>query len=357
MKRVLVIGATGFIGCRITELAYLTRDYDLRAGVRSLTRAARLGRFPVAKVPCDVSDPASLRSAMAGVDVVVNSTTGSSDVIVAGTRHVVEAAREAGVKTVIHLSTVDVYGAAQGDVSESNGRGKGTTPYAEAKIAAEEVCESFHSADGPSICILRPSVVYGPFSTLWTVRFAQRIQSGSWGTFGAAGEGCCNLVYVDDVAGAVFHVIDSGWTGFDVFNVNGPEVISWNDYFTRLNRALGRPPLPVIGKGRASTMSSLLQPVRRLARMLLDRYGSLIMKVYARSRVAKRLMKGVESTLKNNPTPAELALYAQDVRYSMEKSREQLGFAPATDVASGLETSVAWLRHHGYVEPMQTRPR
>ncbi len=350
MKRVLLIGSTGFIGCRIAELAHLTRDYDLRAGVRSPASGARLGRFPVRKVPCDVLDPASLRAAMEGVDVVINSSVGPDAVIIDGTRNVLEAASACDVKTVIHLSTVDVYGAATGTVTEENGRGEGTTPYGIAKINAEEICEAHRSESGPSICILRPSIVYGPFSALWTVRFAQRLQTGSWGVFGPRGEGRCNLVYVDDVAGAVLKVIDSDWSGHDAFNVNGPEVVSWNEYFTQLNEAIGRPPLAQIGEGKASATTAVLQPVRKLARIMLDNFGPLIMKIYARSRLAKGVMKSVESTLKNNPTPAELALYAQDVTFSMDKARDVLGFVPETGVARGIETSVAWLRHHSFVD-------
>ena len=70
--------------------------------------------------------------------------------------------------------------------------------YGDSKIDAEKLCFEY-LAKGVPITILRPSIIYGPFSNTWVVRTAQRLQSGNWGVFDKYGNGICNLIYVDDL--------------------------------------------------------------------------------------------------------------------------------------------------------------
>jgi nucleoside-diphosphate-sugar epimerase len=76
---ILVTGSSGFIGGWIVETLYLDRSATIRAGIRSWASAARLGRFPVEMVLCDVMDKESIRHAMDGVDRVIHCASGSSE--------------------------------------------------------------------------------------------------------------------------------------------------------------------------------------------------------------------------------------------------------------------------------------
>ena len=71
------------------------------------------------------------------------------------------------------------------------------------------------------------------------------------------------------------------------------------------------------------------------------------MKLYTGSRVAGKLMKSTESSLKLTPTPGQLKSYQVDAEFPIDKARQQLGYTPKVDVDSGLQMSVEWLRHHG----------
>ncbi len=244
MQKILVTGAAGFVGAWVVESFQLS-GIPVRAGIRSWNSAARLARRDIEIVPCDVLSKTQLRSAMEGCDAVVHCAVGNDEVTISGTQNVLTTAHEMGLRRVVHLSSVGVYGNATGVIDENGARTGRGNAYAKRKIAAELICEQF-IARGTPVVVLRPTIIYGPFSYAWTISFANRLWSGQWGTFGRAGEGKCNLVYVTDVVQAIFRALQSEHAAGQTFNVNGDEIITWNDYFVRFNEALGRPPLPAV---------------------------------------------------------------------------------------------------------------
>jgi len=175
--KILVTGAGGFIGGRVVETLHL-HGREVRGAVRSWSSAARIGRFPVELVRCDVCRMDQVTQALDGCDAVVHCAVGNEAVTVEGTRNVLEAAQNTGVRRVVCLSTVDVYGEATGEVDETVPISAAGTGYATMKAAAERICEGF-ARKGVGVVVLRPTIVYGPFSKLWTVRFAERLGSAT----------------------------------------------------------------------------------------------------------------------------------------------------------------------------------
>jgi nucleoside-diphosphate-sugar epimerase len=255
-------------------------------------------------------------------------------------------AHEMGLRRVVHLSSVGVYGNAAGRIDEDKARTGRGNAYAKRKIAAELICEQF-IARGTPVVVLRPTIIYGPFSYAWTISFAHRLCAGQWGTFGHAGEGKCNLVYVTDVVQSIFQALQSDHAVGQTFNVNGDEIITWNDYFVRFNEALGRPPLPALNPWPIAIKSRLLSPVRVAGRFALARFNGTLMKLHAKSSLAAKYMKVTESSLKLTPTSDQLKLYGLDVEYAIDKARNQLSYLPRVNVSQGLEFGVAWLRQQG----------
>lgn len=345
MQRILVTGAAGFVGAWVVEACELC-GIPVRAGIRSWNSVVRLKRRDVEIVPCDVLSVGQLRSAMEGCDAVVHCAVGNKTVTVDGTRNVLTTARELGLRRIVHLSSVAVYGNASGIANETRAPAPRGNSYARQKIAAERVCEEF-IAGGTPVVILRPSIIYGPFSYAWTVSFATRLGSGQWGTLGRAGEGQCNLVYVTDVVQAIFRALHSPAAVGETFNVNGEEIITWNDYFVRFNQALGRPPLAELNAWPIAVKSRLLFPVREAGRFALTRFNTTLMKLHAKSSLAAKYMKIAESSLKLTPTSDQLKLYGRDIEFPIGKAHTVLGYAPQVGLSQGLEFSVAWLRQQG----------
>ena len=345
-ETVLVTGAGGFIGGRVVEALILGGTARVRPALRRWSSAARIARFEVEPVLCDVTETEQIEGALAGVDAVVHCAMGEPEVTVEGTRKLLAACLEHGVRRVVYLSTVEVYGDAAGNVDESTPLVPSDS-YGESKVAAEEICREFHDL-GLEVSILRPAIVYGPFSRWWTERFAQRLGSGQWRLFEGFGEGRCNLIYIDDLVAAILACLSQPRAAGEAFNVNGPDDVSWNEYVEALNRELGLPPL--IRSQRRSTWlkTAALWPVRAAAEFAVRHFEKLIFHIYERFAFTRGLIRRTEQSLRTTPAAQELNLYQRGASYPTDKATDLLGWRPRVDMRQGLELSRRWLVHHGF---------
>jgi nucleoside-diphosphate-sugar epimerase len=349
---VLVTGASGFVGGRIVELLAMGDGARPRAMIRGWSRAARVARFPVEIAVCDILNRQQVAAAMEGVKHVVHCAyTDDPQVIIEGTRHLLTAAREANVKRFVFLSTAEVYGPhVTGDIDETAPIRNSGQAYADAKIEAENLCRRFNERGLP-VAILRPSIVYGPFGKSWTVRVAQRLASGRWAEFDGYGDGFCNAVYVDDLVSAVFLALADNAAVGEVFNVNGPDIGTWNEYFRRLNDALGLPALRSRSATASALKSAAMDRFGAMTNLIVEKYRDRLMELYLRGGPMGRLMKHVKTMLNSTPSTKELEnLYSRRAVYIDHRARELLGYRPAFDLETGIRASVLWLAHHGLVD-------
>jgi dTDP-glucose 4,6-dehydratase len=180
-SRVLVTGADGFIGSHLTE-ALVRAGYDVRAFVLYnsfnswgwLDRCAPdvKGKFEV--FSGDIRDPHGVKEALKGCDAVLHlaalisipysyhSPGAYVDTNVRGTLNVLQAARELGVRRLIHTSTSEVYGTARFVPITEDHPLQGQSPYSATKIAADQLAYSFYASFGLPVTILRPFNTYGP---------------------------------------------------------------------------------------------------------------------------------------------------------------------------------------------------
>ena len=345
---ILVTGGGGFVGSRFAEIIFLTRFAHARVGVKSWAGAARAARFGLDIVRCDVLAPRQVAEAMKGVKVVVHCAVGGRQVIVDGTRNVLEAAARAGVARVIHLSTAEVYGPqVRGRIDETWPWTPTGSAYADAKIEAERLAWE-HSSRGLPVTVFRPSIVYGPWSEQWTAALAQRLQSGRWRHYARYGDGTCNLVYVDDLVAVALKSIHEDKAVGQAFNVGGPDFLTWNEYFEQFNAAMGLPPLEVRSAPRAKVVSMMTEALSGAARVVLARHGEALMRIYERRGLAGAGMKRLKGWLNTNPSSTELeSLYSRNAIYDWSKAERLLGWRPAIDLDRGLRLSVAWLKYAG----------
>jgi dihydroflavonol-4-reductase len=164
---VLVTGATGKVGNAIAR-ALAARGDDVRALVRNPTAELPDGVEPVVG---DVTRPETIAAAMDGCELVFNAMGIPEQwlpdeqeferVNARGTETVVSATASAGVRRVVHTSTIDVFHAEPGqrfDESDLADYPKGTA-YERSKQLAEEL--ALRAADGTDVVIVNPAAVYG----------------------------------------------------------------------------------------------------------------------------------------------------------------------------------------------------
>lgn len=230
MMRVLVLGADGFVGRRlVTALAAA----DWATPVAGSRRAKADG--PGDRIVLDATDAAAVSAAVAGVDAVVNCIAGDDATIV---RNAEALFAGSGGRRVVHLSSMAVYGGATGLVDEARPLASEAGGYAGAKVAAER-----RAATAANVVTLRPGCIYGPGSTQWSLRIARLLAQRRLGDLGADGEGCSNLVHVDDVVAATLAGLRHDAAAGRAFNLAMAGAPDWNGYFLAFARALGTVPI------------------------------------------------------------------------------------------------------------------
>jgi len=197
--------------------------------------------------------------------------------------------------------------------------------------------------------VIRPPIVYGPFSEDWVVRFAQKLRSGNWGIFEEYGEGLCNLLYITDAVSGILKAATNKRAIGEAFNLNGPETITWNEYSQKLNAALGLPELKYIKASSSKFRASIMQSVKSSAKLILNHFEGPLKKLYERSREARTLMQFVEKSIKTTASSSELNSYNRRGIILSSKAKEILGYNPIFDVDTGVQLSVSWLKHLGIV--------
>lgn len=269
--RVLVLGAGGFIGQRI--VASLVRSHGAHNVIAGVRRPGG-GQIEGVEQRCvDAVDPASVRAAAIGVTHVVNSVMGSERAIVQSARNLALLVSDGVVERAVHLSSIAVHGLRDGVVREDDPLGSPADGYAAAKIEAEH---SFAEMAGPGGVILRPGLVYGPGSALWTRRIGRLVASGRLGPLGPVGEGACNLVHVEDVADAAVSACAMKEAGGRAFALVAAPAPSWNAYFADLAAAMGVPSRPVspaklrFERALAYPLTALRGPLGKAGIMLPD---------------------------------------------------------------------------------------
>lgn len=259
-QRVLVLGAGGFIGKRLVEVLAAS---DWAQPVAATHRTpARFGAG-VETLRVDARLTASLEPALRGASAVVNCVAGDAAAIVAGARTLFDCcSRLQPAPRIVHLSTMAVYGTSTGLVDENAPLLGDWDDYSAAKRAAEEI-----SGPYPNVVRLRPGIVYGPGSPIWSGQVAQWLMAGRLGNLGAAGDGCCNLVHVDDVVDAIVRGLRMPGIAGEAFNLSLTAPPTWNGYFERYAGAL-QTPLREISRTRLMMEMGLLAPPLKLAQIL-----------------------------------------------------------------------------------------
>jgi uncharacterized protein YbjT (DUF2867 family) len=256
---VLVTGGTGFVGPHVVH-ALRTREVSVRALVRDRRRGSRLVAWGAELVEGDVTDPASLRGAFTGVDAVVHlvaiirgSRPDFERVMAQGTRNVVAAAKEAGIRRFVLASALGL-----------DERTKDTVPYFAAKWEMERAVKE----SGLEHVILRPSFVFGKDGGVLPT-FVRLARLAPVTPIVGPGTQRLQPIWVEDVAEYYSQSVDLPAAANRTFEVGGPDAPTWNEFWDRLKRVLGvhRPsihmPISVLRVQAALTERLPFAPVTR----------------------------------------------------------------------------------------------
>jgi uncharacterized protein YbjT (DUF2867 family) len=251
--RVLVTGATGFIGPhvvqRLVDDGHVVRVLEHTAGSSATLPSQEA-------VEGSMTDPASLRRAVDGQEAVVHLVgilSGKPEefrsVMEEGTRDLLEAARDAGVARFVLMSALGV--------TEET---KDLVPYYGAKWQMEQDVK----ASGLEHVIFRPSFVFGSEGGALG-QFKKIAKLAPVTPIPGPGTQRIQPIWIDDVAAYFAAAIEKPEAANRTFELGGPDVVTWNEFWSRLKRAQGahRPSLHIpfgLMRVQAAVLEKLPKP-------------------------------------------------------------------------------------------------
>ena len=373
--RILVTGATGFIGSRLCERLSLDYRIAYRPLVRNYARAARIARLDTELVGGDLQDADSLARAVQGCDAVVHLAHSDDRTAARETALLVKAC--AHVRRFVHVSSMAVHGPAPTApvVDESTPIRRWGEAYSDAKAAAEAVVMAAAQRGELPAVVLRPTIVYGPYSPFVTsiVDDARR----GYVSLVDGGRGVCNAVYVDDVCDAILAALCRDDAVGEAFLVTGDDRITWRDFIQTFAGMVEGP--KVVHDHAPEEIAAYWKARQPRARDNLTALGRLVASPAFHAQLATipllgRMIRGTKEFVAQRVTPEQkMTLKARvqgrrtDARVhgapqapvpsagrvvreayrshvSNQRARAALGWVPAHGFAQGAARTGEWLR-------------
>jgi predicted dehydrogenase/nucleoside-diphosphate-sugar epimerase len=330
--KVLVTGATGFLGGHIVD-ALLSACHEVRALVRRTSRTERLEKLGIEILLGEMKDADSLRRAVEGVEGVVHAASTMSGVLqeyvaatVEGTRALLIAAADAGVRRFIYVSSIGVHRiGGERTISEETpyeDNPEMLGPYTNSKIAAEQEALAFARSGPMEVVVVRPGCLYGPGGKWNISRLGYTLGSRMYMTVGF-GHALLPVCYVKNCAGAIKAALEATGLSGETFNIVDDETFTARDYLKRVQQEV-RPDMRII-PGPYWLLSLIawgLKTANRLA-----------------PKVPRPIRKGY------------LLTCTRKLWYSNEKAKRELGWMPRYSKAQALNETM------GYFTPRERLSR
>jgi len=325
--RALVTGATGFTGGALARWL-AGRGDAVRAFVRDRRRAADLESAGIELVEGDLTQRESIRPALAGIDVVYNIAALYRAAGLPAARYravnadavgaIVEEAQRAGVRRVVHCSTVGVHGDIEHPPANEDAPLRPGDVYQETKLEGERIGRDAAARTGVELVITRPTGIYGPgdrrlFKLFGGVAKRRFVVLGSGRIF-------YHLTFIDDLcAGFRLCATVPGAAG-RTYILGGGEVTDLNELVRVIAGVAGVPPprvrLPVWPVWLAGAVCEVVCGLIRVEPPIYRR---------------------------------RVDFFTKSRSFDIGRARAELGFAPAVGLREGIGRTLEWYREHAWI--------
>jgi nucleoside-diphosphate-sugar epimerase len=319
---VLITGGGGFIGSHLVD-SQLSQDNTVRALDMHAERLAHVADHPDLEIIIgDITEKNLVRQSAEDIDLIYHLASAHLDVSlddeqyrrvnVDATVDLLEAALEAGVKRVVHCSSVGVIGDVKTPPADETSPCNPTNIYEKTKLAGERAALAFAQERSLPVVVARPAWVYGPRCPR-TQKLFRAIRKGRFPIFGL-GRNLRHPVYVSDAVSGLELCGEVDQISGQVYIIGGEESVTIEELVHLVTEVIGVDPpkihLPIfMGMLIAYSLQIVFKPLGRqppFSRRSLDFF------------------------LKNNA-------------YDVTKARRELGFNPRVELRTGLQKTWDWL--------------
>lgn len=242
MKKIVVVGGSGFIGTRLVDRLIARGDEVV------IVDKVTSHKYPDKVMIADVRSVKQLRLAIPPCDVLVNLAAEHrddvtplslyQDVNVGGAEHLAQVCVECGIRHMVFTSSVAVYGFAPLGTDES-GAINPFNEYGRTKAEAEVVLRRWASEHSSMLTVIRPTVVFGERNRGNVYNLLRQIVSGHFLMIGE-GTNRKSMAYVENVASFIMHRIDHA-TQTETFNYIDKPDFDMNELVVLVRRMMGSP--------------------------------------------------------------------------------------------------------------------
>jgi len=325
--RVLVTGATGFVGGHLTR-HLLKEGYEVRCLVRESSNIEPLKSLGVDLVYGDVRNMVSVEKAVAGAEKVFHIAalfrkagfpdSTYWDINVKGVANVLQASLQAGVKRFIHCSTIGVLG------HISSPPGNESTPYnpgdiyQRTKMEGEKTALKFHKEKGLPVVVVRPAMIYGP-GDLRLLKLFKAVAKRRFVMLGS-GKTLAHFVYIDDLVKGFILASSIGKAVGNVYIFASEGPVTLNDLVRMISEKLGTP------------VPKLHLPVKPFQWM-----GSLCEAICIPLKIEPPIFR------------RRVDFFTKDRSFDISKARNDLGYEYDIDMQEGIRRTIKWYKENGYL--------
>ncbi|MFP5287669.1 MAG: NAD-dependent epimerase/dehydratase family protein [Thermoanaerobaculia bacterium] len=324
--KVLVTGGTWFTGKalvhRLIEMGHQVVALDYKEGLKT----QEIREWGAEVILGSVTDMDVVRRAVEGAEVVHHVAAAFREmdvpesyyheVNVGGTRNVLQAALDAGVRKVIYCSTCGVHGNVDHPPAGEDAPIQPADYYQRTKWEAEPIAREFFER-GLKTTILRPAAIYGPGDPERFYLIFRRVAKGTFPMFGN-GRTLYHPLYIDNLVDAFILAMEDGKGDGEVYLIADEQYLEIEDLVRRVRRALGidvkvphYPVWPVV--------------------------------------VAGHIVEKACKPFGINPPifPRRVDWYRQNRAFKIEKAKRDLGYQPRVGIDEGLRRTAEWYRREG----------
>ena len=328
--KVLVTGASGFLGGHLAE--FLTaKGLEVVGMVRRTSDTSLLDRLGLEKRVADMTDPPSLRTAVKGVDALIHlagyyTFHGKKElydlVTVQGTRSILDACLQEGVKRFVYCSSTEAIGPVENVPALEDHPPNPQYEYGKSKLKAEHVVREY---DGKlETTIVRPSGIYGPrniddISYYFITSYVKN--SLATRMLVDHGSGVVQFVHAEDAAQGFYLALASANSTGRTYFICEDRWHTYREVYEIISRITGRK-TPTLSLSKLAA-KALIYPAF-IARSAFGKWSFLW-------------------------DPKTVDAITSNRAYSIEKAKTELGYSPKHTLEAGLKETIQWYLDNGII--------